>query len=79
MSVGNEADVSSNDLIQYLEQDPSTDVILLYLESFGNPRKFARLARRIANVKPILALKSGRSSAGSRAAASHTDRWRGWT
>ncbi len=72
VSVGNKADVSSNDLIQYWEQDPSTDVILLYLESFGNPRKFARLARRIANAKPILALKSGRSSAGSRAAASHT-------
>ena len=72
VSVGNKADVSSNDLIQYWEQDPSTDVILLYLESFGNPRKFARLARRIATAKPILALKSGRSSAGSRAAASHT-------
>ncbi len=72
VSVGNKADVSSNDLIQYWERDPATDVILLYLESFGNPRRFARLARRVSNTKPILALKSGRSSAGSRAASSHT-------
>ncbi len=72
VSVGNKADVSGNDLIQYWEQDPSTDVILLYLESFGNPRKFARLARRVSAVKPIVAVKSGRTSAGSRAAASHT-------
>lgn len=72
VSMGNKADVSSNDLIQYWEQDPETDVILLYLESFGNPRKFARLARRIARDKPILAVKSGRSHAGSRAARSHT-------
>jgi acetate---CoA ligase (ADP-forming) len=72
VSVGNKADVSSNDLIQYWEQDPTTEVILLYLESFGNPRKFARLARRVAMAKPILALKSGRSPAGSRAAISHT-------
>jgi len=64
--------VSGNDLIQYWEQDPATDVILLYLESFGNPRKFARLARRISAKKPIVAVKSGRTSAGSRAAASHT-------
>ncbi|HSP55531.1 MAG TPA: GNAT family N-acetyltransferase, partial [Dehalococcoidia bacterium] len=72
VSVGNKADVSGNDLIQYWEQDPATDVILLYLESFGNPRKFARLARRISARKPIVAVKSGRTSAGSRAAASHT-------
>jgi len=72
VSVGNKADVSGNDLIQYWEQDPATDVILLYLESFGNPRKFARLARRISAKKPIVAVKSGRTSAGSRAAASHT-------
>jgi len=72
VSVGNKADVSGNDLVQYWEQDPSTDVILLYLESFGNPRKFARLARRVSAAKPVLALKSGRSAAGSRAATSHT-------
>ena len=72
VSVGNKADVSGNDLIQYWEQDPATDVILLYLESFGNPRKFARLAPRVTAKKPIIAVKSGRSQAGSRAASSHT-------
>src|SRR3990172_3948341 len=72
VSVGNKADVSGNDLVQYWEQDPATDVILLYLESFGNPKKFARLARRISAHKPIVAVKSGRTAAGSRAAASHT-------
>jgi acetate---CoA ligase (ADP-forming) len=72
VSVGNKADISGNDLIQYWEQDPNTDVILLYLESFGNPRKFARVARRVAAQKPVVAVKSGRSQAGARAAASHT-------
>jgi len=72
VSVGNKADISGNDLLQYWEQDTATDVILLYLESFGNPRKFARIARRVSKVKPIVAVKSGRSSAGARAAASHT-------
>lgn len=72
VSMGNKADVSSNDLIQYWEEDPQTDVILLYLESFGNPRKFARLARRIARTKPIIAVKSGRTPAGARGTASHT-------
>lgn len=72
VSVGNKADISGNDLLQYWERDPETDVILLYLESFGNPRKFARIARRVARNKPIVAVKSGRSSAGARAAASHT-------
>jgi acetyl coenzyme A synthetase (ADP forming)-like protein len=72
VSIGNRADVSANDLIQYWEQDPDTDVILLYLESFGNPRRFARVARRISSLKPIIAVKSGRTSAGSRAASSHT-------
>jgi acetyl coenzyme A synthetase (ADP forming)-like protein len=72
VSVGNKADVSSNDLLEYWESDPRTRVILLYLESFGNPRRFARLARRIARQKPIVALKAGRSRAGSRAAGSHT-------
>jgi len=72
VSVGNKADVSGNDLLLFWEDDPSTDVILLYLESFGNPRRFARLARRIGRKKPIVAVKSGRTSAGSRAASSHT-------
>ncbi len=72
VSVGNKADVSGNDLLQYWEDDAETDVILLYLESFGNPRKFARLARRVSRTKPIVAVKSGRSDAGRRAASSHT-------
>src|SRR5690606_4355997 len=72
VSVGNKADVSGNDLLQFWEDDPNTDLILLYLESFGNPRRFARLARRISRKKPILAVKSGRTSAGIRAAGSHT-------
>jgi len=72
VSIGNRADVSANDLIQYWEQDPDTDVILLYLESFGNPRRFARVARRVSSEKPVIAVKSGRTSAGSRAASSHT-------
>lgn len=72
VSVGNKADVSGNDLLQHWEEDPQTDVILLYLESFGNPRKFSRLARRIARKKPIIAVKGGRTVAGTRAATSHT-------
>ena len=72
VSVGNKADISGNDLLQYWERDPATEVVLLYLESFGNPRKFARIARRVSNSKPIIAVKSGRSCAGARAAASHT-------
>jgi acetate---CoA ligase (ADP-forming) len=72
VSVGNKADISGNDLLQFWENDDQTDVILLYLESFGNPRKFARIARRISQKKPIVAVKSGRSVAGARAAASHT-------
>jgi acetyl coenzyme A synthetase (ADP forming)-like protein len=71
-SVGNKADVSGNDLIQYWDEDPETDVILLYLESFGNPRKFAEIAGRISRRKPIVAVKAGRSEAGARAASSHT-------
>jgi acetate---CoA ligase (ADP-forming) len=72
VSVGNKADVSGNDLIQYWEEDPRTDVILLYLESFGNPRNFGSIARRVSRKKPIVAVKAGRSAAGSRAASSHT-------
>jgi acyl-CoA synthetase (NDP forming) len=72
VSVGNKADVSGNDLIQYWAEDPKTSVILLYVESFGNPKKFAEIARRVGRTKPIVAVKAGRSIAGSRAAASHT-------
>jgi acetyl coenzyme A synthetase (ADP forming)-like protein len=72
VSVGNKADLSGNDLLCYWEQDPSTAVAMLYLESFGNPRKFARVAPRFARQKPLLAVKSGRSAAGARAGSSHT-------
>jgi acetate---CoA ligase (ADP-forming) len=72
VSVGNKADISSNDLLEYWEDDPETGVVLLYLESFGNPRKFGRVARRVARVKPIVAMKAGRTGAGARAASSHT-------
>jgi acyl-CoA synthetase (NDP forming) len=72
VSIGNKADISSNDLLEYWEDDPHTDVVLLYLESFGNPRKFARVARRVARTKPIVAMKAGRTAAGARAASSHT-------
>lgn len=72
VSIGNRADVSSNDLLEYWKDDPATDVILLYLESFGNPKKFSRIARSVTSSKPIVAVKSGRTPAGSRAAASHT-------
>jgi acetyl coenzyme A synthetase (ADP forming)-like protein len=71
-SIGNKADVSGNDLIQYWAEDPRTDVILLYLESFGNPRKFGEIARRVGRRKPIVAVKAGRSTAGAKAASSHT-------
>ncbi|MFC1556681.1 acetate--CoA ligase family protein [candidate division KSB1 bacterium] len=71
-SVGNKADISGNDLIEYWEDDPRTDVILLYLESFGNPRNFTRIAKRVSRKKPIIAVKAGRSVAGAKAASSHT-------
>ncbi len=72
VSMGNKADLSSNDLLERWEDDPATEVILLYLESFGNPRRFARVARRVGMRKPIVAVKGGRAAAGQRAAASHT-------
>ena len=72
VSIGNKADVSSNDLLEWWEDDDETELVLLYLESFGNPHKFARLARRIASRKPVLALKAGSTEAGARAASSHT-------
>ena len=72
VSVGNKADISGNDLLSYWERDPRTSLIALYLESFGNPRKFAQLAARVSRHKPIVAVRSGRGKAGARAAASHT-------
>ncbi|NOY26862.1 MAG: hypothetical protein GXP62_13405 [Oligoflexia bacterium] len=72
VSMGNKADVSGNDLIAWWDADPRTKVILLYLESFGNPRRFAELAHRVTRTKPIVAVKSGRSRRGNLAASSHT-------
>jgi acetate---CoA ligase (ADP-forming) len=72
ISIGNKADVSVNDVLAYWCDDPRTRVIALYLESFGNPRTFARLAPEIGREKPIVAVKSGRSAAGTRAASSHS-------
>jgi acetyl coenzyme A synthetase (ADP forming)-like protein len=72
VSMGNKCDVSSNDLLRYWHQDGRTRAILLYLESFGNPRAFARVAPVVSRTTPIVVVKSGRSSAGTRAAASHT-------
>ena len=72
VSVGNTADLTPNDLLLYWDEDPGTDLILAYLESVPDPRRFARIARRISRHKPIVVVKSGRTSAGRRAASSHT-------
>ncbi len=72
VSSGNKADVSGNDLIEYWYDDPSTQVVLLYLEGFGNPARFVELGRKMTRRKPICVVKSGRTGAGARAAASHT-------
>jgi acetyl coenzyme A synthetase (ADP forming)-like protein len=72
VSIGNKADVSSNDLLEWWEDDDATEIVMLYLESFGNPRAFARIARRLARRKPILAMKGGTTRAGIKAASSHT-------
>ena len=72
VSIGNKADVSTNDLLEWWEDDEATEVVLMYVESFGNPRRFGRLARRVARTKPILALKSGTTATGQKAASSHT-------
>ena len=71
-SIGNKADVSSNDLLEWWEDDENTKLVMLYLESFGNPRAFARIARRVARAKPVLAMKGGTTHAGIKAASSHT-------
>jgi acyl-CoA synthetase (NDP forming) len=70
--MGNKADVSGNDLIEHWEDDPETKVIAMYLESFGNPRRFTEIAKRVTRKKPILVVKSGRTAEGARAASSHT-------
>jgi succinyl-CoA synthetase alpha subunit/RimJ/RimL family protein N-acetyltransferase len=72
VSIGNKADVSTNDLLEWWADDEETAAVLLYVESFGNPRRFARIARQVARRKPVLALKSGTSTSGQRAASSHT-------
>jgi acetyl coenzyme A synthetase (ADP forming)-like protein len=72
VSVGNKTDVSGNDLLEYWENDPDTRVVLMYLESFGNPRHFTAIASRVSRRKPIVVVKTGRTSAGARAASSHT-------
>ncbi|GIH07875.1 GNAT family N-acetyltransferase [Rhizocola hellebori] len=72
VSLGNKADVSGNDMLSYWFDDPAVRAVALYLESFGNPRKFARIARAVARRKPVLAVKGGRSTGGQRAGASHT-------
>ena len=72
VSVGNKSDVSGNNLIEYWSRDPGTKLIVMYNESFGDPRRFTRLARRITKEKPILAVKAGRTPTGARAASSHT-------
>lgn len=72
VSVGNKPDVSGNDLLEAWEHDPAVQVILMYVESFGNPRRFKEIASRITRVKPIIVVKSGSSRVGARAASSHT-------
>ncbi|GAA1911107.1 bifunctional GNAT family N-acetyltransferase/acetate--CoA ligase family protein [Nocardioides lentus] len=64
VSAGNRADVSGNDLLQYWQEDDSTEVVLLYLESIGNPRKFSRIARRVSRRKPVITVRSGRTTQG---------------
>lgn len=64
VSAGNRADLSGNDLLQYWEEDDSTELVLLYLESIGNPRKFSRIARRVSRRKPVVAVRSGRTTQG---------------
>ena len=72
VSMGNKPDVSGNDLLLHWEDDPSVGLILMYVENFGNPRKFLEIARRMTRQKPIIVVKSGRSKVGARAASSHT-------
>ena len=72
VSMGNKTDVSGNDLLEYWEDNPDIQAVLMYLESFGNPRRFTAIARRVTRKKPIVAVKAGRTAQGARAATSHT-------
>jgi acetyl coenzyme A synthetase (ADP forming)-like protein len=72
VSMGDKADLSANDFLRFWERDPDTELVLLYLESLGNPRRFGQIARRLTATKPVIAVKSGRTPAGRRAASSHT-------
>jgi Acyl-CoA synthetase (NDP forming) len=76
VSVGNKPDVSGNDLLLQWEHDPAVELILMYVENFGNPRRFLEIAGRITPHKPIVVVKAGRSAVGARAASSHTGAWR---
>ncbi len=71
-SIGNRADITANDLLEYWESDGVTDVALLYIESFSDPRRFSRVAQRVGRQMPVVVVKSGRSAAGQRATSSHT-------
>ena len=71
-SIGNKYDISSNDMLMWWQQDGKTKLAVLYIESFGNPRKFARTARHVGRTIPVLTVLAGRSAAGQQAAASHT-------
>lgn len=71
-SMGNKADISGNDLLEYYYTDPNTRVILMYLENLGNPRRFFQICRRITKEKPVIVVKAGKTRAGAMAAASHT-------
>ena len=71
-SIGNKADISSNDILTYFRDDEQTQIILLYLEDFGNPLNFTRIATEVSRIKPVVAVKSGRTKLGAKAASSHT-------
>jgi len=71
-SIGNKADISSNDILTYFRDDEQTQIILLYLENFGNPLNFTRIATEVSRIKPVVAVKSGRTKLGAKAASSHT-------
>lgn len=71
-SVGNKANITGNDLLEYWKNDPEVEIILLYLENFGNPRRFTKIAREVARSKPIVAVKAGTTTKGAAAASSHT-------
>jgi len=71
-SIGNKADISGNDLMLYWQDDPEVEIILLYLENFGSPRRFTQIARQITKKKPLICVKAGRTEQGAKAVSSHT-------